>query len=198
MRILSSEALAGIEDPSKLAVPLMLERLAKTNSSDYPRKMEQRYLSFALFSKRNGLIGRSLVGFDRDLLIKSVQAGLLNEDGRARGAFGSVYENLSFEEIKPLLPAIHQAILKPSPSGLMFSNAIQDAGLKLFAKHHLEEGIELTANYAKHQKKHSSQKRIVTIMKILGSYGGHAKRIVPSLQQTVHYFKTKKIISQKN
>jgi len=189
LRILSSEALAGIGDPAKLAVPLMLERLAKTNSSDDPRKMEQRYLSFALFSKRNGLIGRSLDGVDRDLLLKSVQAGLLNEDGRARGAFGSVYENLSFEEIKPLLPAIHQAILKPSPSGIMFSNAIQDAGLKLFAKHHVEEGIELTANYAKHQKKHGSQKRIVTIMKILESYGAHAKRVVPSLKQTVRYFK---------
>tara|TARA_B100000963_G_scaffold162983_1_gene141650 strand:+ start:1465 stop:2274 length:810 start_codon:yes stop_codon:yes gene_type:complete len=189
LRILSSEALAGTGDPAKLAVPLMLERLAKTNSSDDPRKMEQRYLYFALFSKRNGLIGRSLDGVNRDLLLKSVQAGLLNEDGRARGAFGSVYENLSFEEIKPLLPAIHQAILKPSPSGLMFSNVIQDAGLKLFAKHHVEEGIELTANYAKHRKKHGSQKRIVTIMKILESYGAHAKRIVPILKQTVRYFK---------
>lgn len=34
----------------------------------------------------------------------------------------------------------------------MFSNAIQDAGVKVFAKHHIEEGIELTTNYAKHQK----------------------------------------------
>lgn len=109
-----------------------------------------------------------------------------------------VYEHLILEEIKPLLPAIHQANLKPPPSGLMFSNAIQDAWLKVFAKHHIEEGIELTTNYAKDQKKHGSQKNIITIMKILESYGGHAERVVPSLKQTVHYFKTKKIISQKN
>ena len=106
----------------------MLERLSQTSSVNDPRKMEQRYLSFSLFSKRGGLIGRSLDGVDRNLLIKSVQDGLLNEDGRARGAFGSVYENLSFDEIKPLLPAIHEAILNPSPSGIMFANAIQDAG----------------------------------------------------------------------
>lgn len=189
LRVLAAEALAGIGEPAKTAVPLMLERLSQTNSSNDPRKMEQRYLSFALFSKRGGLIGRSLDGIDRNLLIKSLQAGLLNEDGRARGAFSSVYENLTYDEIKPLLPAIHQAILKPSPSGIMFANAIQDAGLKLFAKHHLEEGIELAANYAKTQKKHGSQKRIVTIMKILEGYGAHAQRAIPSLEATVYYFK---------
>ena len=189
LRILSAEALAGIGESARVAVPLMLERLSQTSSVNDPRKMEQRYLSFSLFSKRGGLIGRSLDGVDRNLLIKSVQDGLLNEDGRARGALGSVYENLSFNEIKPLLPAIHEAILNPSPSGIMFANAIQDAGLKLFAKHRIEEGIELAANYARTQKKHGSQKRIVTVMKILESYGAHAKRAIPSLEKTVYYFK---------
>ena len=91
LRILSAEALAGIGDSARVAVPFMLERLSITSSVNDPRKMEQRYLSFSLFSKRGGLIGRSLDGVDRNLLIKSVQDGLLNEDGRARGAFGSVY-----------------------------------------------------------------------------------------------------------
>lgn len=106
LRILSSEALAGIGDSAKLAVPLILERLAKTNSSDNPCEIQQGYLSFALFSISNGLIGRSLDRVVPDLLIKSVQASLLNEDGRSRGAFGSLYEHLILEKIKPLLPAI--------------------------------------------------------------------------------------------
>ena len=188
LRILAAESLAGIGASAKSAVPVMLERLAKSNSSSDPRKMEQRYLSFALFSKRGGLIGRSLEGVDRNLLMKSVRAGLLNEDGRARGAFGSVYENLSYDEIKPLFPAIHQAIMEPAPSGIMFANAIQDAGLNLFSKHRIEGGISLLAEYARTQKKHGSQKRIVTVMKMLESYGSHAQKVIPELEQTAEYF----------
>ena len=56
LRILSAEALAGIGDSARVAVPFMLERLSQTSSVNDPRKMEQRYLSFSLFSKRGGLI----------------------------------------------------------------------------------------------------------------------------------------------
>ena len=80
----------------------------------------------------------------------------------------------------------------------MFANAIQDAGLKLFAKHRIEEGIELAANYARTQKKHGSQKRIVTVMKILESYGAHAKRAIPSLEKQSTISKMKNRISPKN
>lgn len=188
LRILAAEAIAGIGEPAKSAVPVMLERLAMSGSEDDPRNMEQRYLSFALFNKRGGLIGRSLDGVDRQLLMNAVRAGLLNEDGRARGSFSSVYANLSFEEIQPLLPAIHNAIVVPAPSGIMFADGIQNAGLELFAKHRIDEGIELLANYARAQKKHGSQKRIVTVMKMLESYGAHAKRVVPQLAATANYF----------
>lgn len=188
LRILAAEALAGIGNPARSAVPAMLERLAKSDSKNDPRNMEQRYLSFALFNRRDGLLGRSVEGVDRQLLIKAVRAGLQNEDGRARGSIGSVYENLSFTELKPLLPAIQQAIVEPSPSGIMFSDGIQTAGLKLFARHHISEGIELLAAYARHQKKHGSQKRIGDIMKMLEGYGTHAKRVIPQLRATATYF----------
>ena len=83
-----------------------------------PRGMQQRYLSFALFDN-GGMLSRSLEGVDREALYKAVRAGLKNQDGRARGSIGSVYRNLSAEDIKPLLPAIYQAIIEPAPSGEM-------------------------------------------------------------------------------
>ncbi len=188
LRILAAEALAGIGAPAKSAVPEMLERLTRSDPKNDPRNMEQRFLSFALFNRRDGLIGRSLEGINRPLLVKAVCAGLLNEDGRARGSIGSVYTNLTFDEIKPLLPAIHQAIAEPAPSGIMFADGIQISGLELFARHRISEGIELLADYARNQKKHGSQKRIVTVMKMLEAYGAHAKRVIPQLAATANYF----------
>ena len=151
--------------------------------------MEQRYLSFALFDQQQGgLIGRSLEGIDRQLLLKAVRSGLQNEDGRARGSFTSVYRNLTFDEIKPLLPAIHQAIIEPAPSGIMFASDIRMSGLELFAKHRIDEAIELLVDYARTQKKHASEKRIVNLMEMLRSYGSHGKRVIPQLEAAAKYF----------
>ncbi|HUU90518.1 MAG TPA: DUF6288 domain-containing protein [Phycisphaerae bacterium] len=188
LRILAAEALAGIGEPAKAAVPEMLVRLTQSDPRNDPRNMEQRYLSFALFNRRGGLIGRSLEGVDRELLAKAVQAGLRNDDGRARGSLGSVYQNLSYEEIKPLLPAIHQAIVELAPSGIMFASDIRMSGLELFAKHRIGEGIELLVNYARNQKKHASEIRIVKVMKTLKSYGSHGKRVIPQLEAAAKYF----------
>ncbi|MEM7235401.1 MAG: acetylesterase, partial [Planctomycetota bacterium] len=170
------------------AAGTMLGRLAAEKSKNDPRGMEQRYLSFALFNRRGGLLGRSLDGVDRELLVKSVRAGLQNEDGRARGSFGSVYKNLSFEELKPLLPAIHEAIITPAPSGIMFADTIRTSGLELFAKHRVDEGIELLVDYARNQKQHASEHRIVKVMDMLKSYGAHAKRVIPRLERVASYF----------
>ncbi len=137
LRIKAAEALAAIGAPAMKAVPRMLELLAHVDEKQDPRGMQQRYLSFALFD-RGGMLGRSLEGVDRPALYKAVQAGLKNQDGRARGSIGSVYHHLSLEEIKPLLPAIHDAIARPAPSGEMFADEIRVEGLRLLAKHRIE------------------------------------------------------------
>jgi hypothetical protein len=187
LRVKAADALAAIGQPAMVAVPEMLERLTVGPTREDPRGMEQRYLSFALFN-RGGLLGNSLEGVDRELLLKAVRAGLHNQDGRARGAYTSVYANLSFEELKPLLPAIHEAIVKPAPSGIMFCDEIQTGGLELFAKHHVDEGVELLADYVRSQKAHASEHRIVTILNLLKSYGAHAQRVIPVLESHIRYF----------
>jgi hypothetical protein len=182
LRILAADALAGIGKPAKSAVPDMLVRLTKSDPENDPRNMEQRYLCFALFNKRGGLIGRSLEGVDRELLINAVRAGLRNEDGRARGSLGTVYENLSYDEIKPLLPAIHRAIVEPAPSGIMFASGIRISGVQLLAKHRIREGMPLCIQIMEIEK-WGKKNRITQCLKALETYGAAAKAVLPQLRQ---------------
>jgi hypothetical protein len=182
LRILAADALAGIGKSATAAVPDMLTRLTKSDPEHDPRHMEQRYLCFALFNKRGGLIGQSLNGVDRELLAQAVRAGLQNEDGRARGSLGSVYQHLTYEEIKPLLPAIHQAIVEPAPSGIMFASGIRVSGVELLAKHRIREGMPLCLQIMEIDK-WGKQDRIRKCLKALETYGAAAKAVLPQLQQ---------------
>ncbi len=187
LRIKAAEALAAIGAPAMQTVPRLLELLAQVNPQSDPRGMQQRYLSFALFDS-GGMLSRSLDGVDREALYRAVRAGLKNQDGRARGSIGSVYRNLSAEEIKPLLPAIYQAIIEPAPSGEMFADSIRVEGLSLLAKHGIGEGISACVSYTRDQNPWASEHRTPELMKILLSYGTHAKAVIPELTQIANYF----------
>ena len=192
LRIKAADALAAIGTPAMPAVPQLLELLAKVDAENDPRGMQQRYLCFALFDDGEehsvGMLNSSLEGVDRELLCKAVRAGLRNQDGRARGSIGSVYRNLSAKEIKPLLPAIYQAVIEPAPSGEMFADSIRVEGLRLLAKHRLEEGIRACVNYTRDQNPWDSQERTPELMKVLLSYGAHAKSVIPELTKIADYF----------
>ncbi len=188
LRVKVSEALAAIGEPAVPAVPELLERLATGPSRNDPRGMEQRYLCFALFNQRGGMLGRSLEGIDREALYTAVRAGLRNEDGRARGSIGSIYQNLSYEEIKPLLPAIHRAVVEPAPSGIMFADGIRLEGLRILARHRVREGIDACVTYLREQNPWASEKRTPELMNILLLYGAHAKSAVPELKQIADNF----------
>lgn len=186
-RIKAADALAAIGAPARKTAPKLLELLAQVDPQNDPRGMQQRYLTFALFGD-GGMLSRSLEGVDRQALYQAVRAGLKNQDGRARGSLGSVYRNLSFDEIKPLLPAIYQAIIEPAPSGEMFADSIRVEGLRLLAKHRIAEGIAACVNYTRDQNPWSSENRTPELMKILLSYGAHAKPVIPELARIAYYF----------
>lgn len=188
LRVKAADALAAIGRPAMECVPELLELLTQVDIEKDPRGMQQRYLTFALFDRGDGLLGRSLEGVDREALYKAVRAGLNNQDGRARGSFNSVYRNLSFEEIKPLLPTIYQAIIEPAPSGEMFADEIRVEGVRLMAEHRVEEGLRACVNYARDQNPWASERRTPELMKILLSYGTHAKSVIPELTQLADYF----------
>lgn len=188
LRIKAADALAAIGSSAMPAVPQLLELLAQVDPQGDPRGMQQRYLTFALFDDRDGLLGRSLDGVDRAALHQAVRAGLKNQDGRARGSIGSVYRNLSADDIEPLLPAIYQAVVEPAPSGEMFADAIRVEGLRLLARHGIEEGIAACVKYTREQNPWASEKRTPELMKILLTYGTHARAAVPELTKIADYF----------
>jgi hypothetical protein len=179
LRVKAAEALADIGQPAMSVLPDLLERLAKGPSPEDPRGMEQRYLCFSVF---DNMLKKSLDGVDREQLRKAVTAGLQNEDGRARSSIGSVYRLLSYDEIKPLLPVIHEAIVKPAPSGIMFADGIRLAGLDLFAQHRIREGVSLCLDIIDIDR-HGKRNRITRCLNTLEQYGAAAKPLLPRLQQ---------------
>lgn len=186
LRIQAAEALAGIGDAAKPTVPDLLRLTTETDPSD-PRGMVQRYLAFVLFQKKSpgnkaGLISGSLADLDRKDLFDAVRAVLQNQDGRARGAVASIFDRLTFEEIQPLLPAIHQAIIKQAPSGVMFSDNIRLSGLAFLAKHHIREGIPLCVSLIEPDR-WGQGRRYAPCLKALESYGSAAKSQLEELRK---------------
>ena len=183
LRIKAAEALAAIGKPAMSKAPELLKLLTQVDKKNDPRGMQQRYFSFALFDNRDGMLSRSLEGVDREVLFAAVKAGLKNEDGRARGSIGSVYRNLTFEEITPLLPAILEAVEKPAPSGIMFADGIRVEGLSILATHKVAEGLPACVNYIETQNKWASEKRTPELIKIFQTYGVHAQAVIPQLEK---------------
>jgi len=186
LRIQACYTLAYIGGPAKESVPVLL-KLATREDADDPREFMQRYLSFCLFYpggalRMRGVIAHSLDGVDRRLLHPAVERLLRNPDGRARGAVSSVYKHLSYEEIKPLLPAIYRAIEEPAPSGVMFASGIRLRGLELLARHRIREGIPLCLRVMEIDR-WGKRHRITECLKILRSYGGAAKAALPELRE---------------
>ncbi|HEX7900555.1 MAG TPA: DUF6288 domain-containing protein [Planctomycetota bacterium] len=182
LRVQAAEALAAIGPAAMAALPDLLRKIARAPTPEDPRGMEQRFLCFALFDRRGGLLKGAMEGVDRDLLREAVRAGLQNEDGRARGSLGVLFSRLSFEEIKPLLPAIHQAIVEPAPSGEMFADGVRLAGLDVLSKHRIREGIPLCLDILEIDR-WGKQDRIKGALKSLEAYGAAAKPMLPRLRQ---------------
>lgn len=185
LRIKAAEVLSKAGPAGMPALPLLLERLSVGPTKIDPRGMEQRYLCFFVFEH---MLRNSLDGVERAQLRKAITAGLRNEDGRARSTIMHIYKNLSKEEIQPLLPAILEASAKPAPSGEMFSDGIRIAGLETLAAHHIAEGIPACTHYLLNQNIWASQIRTPEILKILVSYGVHAKAAIPDLKKAAEMF----------
>ena len=187
LRVRAASALAAIGPPALPALPDLLERIARGPTPDDPRGMEQRFISSAVFSRLlSG--GKSLDGVNRDQLRIAIARSLHNQDGHARSEVSRVYARLSYDDLRPLLPAILEAIEKPAPSGEMFADGVRLNGLKVLAAHRVEEGLQACAAYLRTQNPWASQNRTPEILDILPAYGAHAQRILPHLRETAALF----------
>jgi len=192
---LAAMAIAGLEPKAYKDSVDDLLRMAVRFSPVDPRRMAQRYAAKALFARYRGPHTRIaqanlLESTDRRLLYPAVRSILKNEDGRTRSLLGPLFADLPDRDLMELMPDIIKAVEEIAPSGIMFASDIRMAGLEALAKRRINEGIELLADYARYQKKHASEHRIVKVMEMLQSYGAHAKRVIPHLEATAKYFET--------
>ena len=192
LRINAADALAGIGKEARVAIPDLLEMLTKYDDQADPRGMQQRYLCFALFDRRSGLLKGSLEDVDHESLYDAVRAGLHNEDGRARGTLATVYKSLSYEGIEPLLPAIHRSVVEPAPSGIMFADGIRLSGLEILAQHKIGDAMPLCLDVIELDR-WGSKKRIPKCLNALQLYGGAARELLPKLESLKGKLKDEKL-----
>ncbi len=180
LRIEAARALNQIGAAS--AVPELLKILARAPAKDDPRGMEQRYLLL------DNILSKPLKDVDLPTLYAAIRAGLHNQDGRARSEISPIYKTLTAQQIEPLLPDIYQSVMKAAPSGEMFADDIRIAGLRVLAKYHVKEGISASVYYMRNQNTWASEHRTPEIMKLLLTYGAHAKAVIPELKQLADAF----------
>jgi hypothetical protein len=187
LRVRAASALAAIGKPAISTLPELLELVARAPSAEDPRGMEQRFVAFAVFGQLLPRL-KSFDDVDKDQLLTAISQGLQNQDGRARSEISDVYGRLSYQQIRPLLPAILEGIKTPAPSGEMFADGVRLNGLKVLALHHIEEGMQATADYLKTQNPWASEHRTPEILAVFDSYGAEAQVIIPQLEETAASF----------
>lgn len=187
VRVQAAEALAATGSAGRAALPDLLARIAAGPTDEDPRGMEQRFMSQVVFQKMLG--GQTpLDGVDHAQLVAAIAKGLHNEDGHARSAVSDVYARLSFDGIRPLLPAVVEAVETPAPSGEMFADGVRVNGLKVLAQHHVAEGMAACADYLRSQNPWASEHRTPEILACLKPYGAHARAVLPQLREIMADF----------
>jgi hypothetical protein len=149
--------------------------------------MEQRFVAFAVFGTMLPRM-QSLEAIDSERLRTAIARGLQNQDGRARGEISEIYHRLNYQQIRPLLPTILEAIRTPAPSGEMFADGVRVNGLKVLASHHIEDGMQAAADYLRTQNPWASEHRTPEILAVLDAYGAEAQVIIPQLEETAAIF----------
>jgi hypothetical protein len=116
------------------------------------------------------------------MLHAAIRAGLKNSDGRARGQLSDTFKLLSLEDVRALGPDILAAIKESAPANTMFADGIRDAGLNVLAKYHFREAMALCLDTMEIET-WGKGRRITSHLKILQSYGGAAKEVLPQLDK---------------
>ena len=189
LRVQAAEALGRIGPAAAPAIPRLLELASAEPDASDPRGHAQRFIAFALFNSRGGLISRTIDNVDRDQLRNAMVSILKNDDGRARGSLTTVYRQLTYEEIQPILPAVLEAIKHQAPSGVMFSDGIRQAGLDVLAKHRIAEGIPLCLELIELDRWKGEQ-RLKSYLGILKKYGAEANSQIPALKELAESIET--------
>jgi hypothetical protein len=188
----------GLLAVAKPAIPVLLA-MAVRHSPDDPRRVLQHDIGRALFyngraEPRRGLLPEyGLEGVDRSLLIPAIKEILTNENGWARSTAASyIYPQLQEAELNQLWGDVYKATREIAPSGIMFASGVRTDGLKLMADHRIKEGLDLAAWYIRYQKGHGAPGRVPAALAAILQYGGHAKRVIPQLEEHIPYWESRR------
>ena len=187
LRSLAIAALAGMDPPTRKAVTGDLMKVAAATDPADPRRRVSRAAGGALFVRKRGasqggLLTESLAGVDRPLLYAAVRAILRNEDGHARAYVGAIYDKLTAEDLRVLLPDIIRATREMAPSNVMFADGVRLAGLELLAKLRIREGMQLCLVLIE-PSRWGFGRRAPRCLKCLRSYGGNARVLIGDLKK---------------
>lgn len=194
LRTRAGFALTGIGQPARKAVPAMLKLTQVVDAND-SRDMEAKYLSFALFRalyvdnvpRTKGLLVDSVAGIDRDLLYPAIRRLLASDDGMTGYAMLSIFQTLSTEELRILLPEIVKVAKDTPPSGEMFAQEIRVAAFKFLAKNRIAEGLPAFIEYFKTQNGWGC--KTIQLLPLLQQYGAAAAPILPQLRELLAAWK---------
>ncbi|MEI6604017.1 MAG: DUF6288 domain-containing protein [Verrucomicrobiota bacterium] len=185
LRIQATYSLSAIGESARKSTSKLLDLAVASDPND-PREFTQRYIGYALFYPggamgKAGMFAKSIRDVDLQKLYAAIERLLKNDDGRARGTITSVYKQMDYDKIKPLLPAIYNSIKYQSPSGEMFASGVRLRGLDLFAQYRIKEGMPLCIEVMDIDKwgKHA---RIPACLDTLETYGAAAKAVLPQLR----------------
>jgi hypothetical protein len=185
VRVKAANALKMMGDAARPAVPGMLKAAAQTAEPLEPVawvdpiQLGQGQLAAALFQ---GPLRKSIKEIDPNMLYTAIRAVLKNPDGRARGWLSDTFKLLSLEDVLALGPDILAAIKKPAPANTMFGDVIREAGLNALAKYRFREAMTLCIETMEIES-WGKRRRITSNLKILKSYGGAAKEVLPLLDK---------------
>lgn len=187
----------GLLTAAKPAIPVLLDMALVHNPTD-PRRVLQHDIGRALFyngtaQPRRGLLPEyGLEGVDREKLYAALREILVNENGWARSTSAWVYDQLSQEELRVIMPDIYQATKDIAPSGIMFASEVRTKGLKKLAENRIDEGLDLAAWYIRYQKGHGNRSRIPVALEAILAYGPHARRVIPQLESHAQWYESQR------
>ena len=187
LRSLAIAALSRMDAPTRKAVTPDVMKVAAAADRADPRRRVSRAAGEALFvrgrgASPGGLLTESLDGVDRRLLYSAVRAILRNEDGHARAYVAAIYDKLTAEDLRVLLPDIIRATRELAPSNVMFADGVRLAGLELLAKLRIREGMKLCIELVE-PSRWGFGRRAPRCLKCLRSYGGNARGLIAELRQ---------------
>ena len=178
----------GLLAVAQPAIPVLLD-MALQDVPEDPRRVLQHDIGRALFyagraqPRRGLLVEYGLDGVDRKKLVSVAREILQNENGWARSTMSSwLYPRLEPDERAALWGDIYAATFEIAPSGIMFASGVRLDGLRLMAKHGVQEGLELAVWYLRNQKGHGNRGRVPEVLPLILRYEGYAKQLVPQME----------------